>query len=79
MTRTKRIYNNPRVKKTPRYNVDNDEYVHTGLPFTHRSWICMGNCHMCRDPKKEPKTIRKRIKQELRTELIREFSTSHCE
>ena len=74
MSRTKRIYNNPRIK-APRYNIDDGELrIAHGIPYTKRSWICMGRCPQCRNPEQEPKAIRKRNKAELRIQLLREFS-----
>ena len=82
MSRTKRIYNNPILKKTQRYYIDNlpnDEIlspwaqgviINVGIPFTYRSWICMGHCPQCRNHDKDYKIIRKRNKEELRRELI---------
>ena len=69
MSRTRRIYNNPNLKKTVRFNIDKNEHYNGGIPFTKRSWICMGKCAMCRDPEKEPKGIRRKLKNELRYEL----------
>lgn len=69
MSRTKRIYNNPNLKKTVRFNIDENEHYNGGIPFTKRSRICMGECPMCRDPKKEPKVVRRKNKNELRFEL----------
>ena len=73
MSRTKRIYNNPRIK-APRYNIDDGgSHIDHGIPYTKRSWICMGRCPQCRNPKQEPKAIRRRNKNELRIQLLREF------
>ncbi len=79
MSHTIRIYNNPRLKKTQRYNLDDisdiDPFFKThinrqvGIPYTHRSWICMGKCPSCRDPNREPRLIRKRVKEQFRLEL----------
>ena len=70
MSRTIRIYNRLNLKKTVRYNVDDEEYhVPCGIPFTRRSWICMGRCPICRDPKREPRTQRRQLKRELAFEL----------
>ena len=75
MTRTKRIYNNPRLK-APRYDIDDKEsHIIHGIPFTKRSWICMGKCPKCRDPKLEQKKIRKQRKEALRLELTYEGGT----
>lgn len=76
MTRTKRIYNNPRIK-APRYNIDDEElHLHHGIPYTKRSWICMGRCPMCRDPKRETRAIRRTNKEELRFRLRQEFHSA---
>lgn len=74
MSHTRRIYNNPRLKKAQRYNVD-DGQMHSavGIPLTIRSWICMGKCRMCRDPAREPRLIRKRTKEQFRLELKSEL------
>jgi len=72
MTRTRRIYNNPRLKKTPRVNIDDgdDTNWYAGIPLTYQSWICMGHCPICRNPEKEPKLLRRKNKDLLRL-LIR--------
>lgn len=68
MTRTKRIYN--LRLKAPRYNVDDKEpHIIHGIPYTIRSWICMGRCPKCRDSKLEQKKLRKQRKEALRLEL----------
>lgn len=74
MSHTKRIYNR-RLKKAQRFNLD-DKGIHLwiGIPYTRRSWICMGRCPMCRDPNREPKIIRKRAKEQLRFELKDELN-----
>ncbi len=73
MSRTRRIYNNPRIKAA-RYNLDDDEkHICHGIPFTRRSWICMGRCPMCRDPKREPRAIRRKNDEELRFMLKNEI------
>jgi hypothetical protein len=86
MTRTKRIYNR-RLKKAQRYDRDNpilDEsgYIRLdsciGVPFTWRSYICMGMCKMCRDPNREPRLIRKRRKEQFRFESKRELKKQIC-
>ena len=74
MSRTRRIYNNPNLKKTPRSHIDEDEYIPRGIPFTRRSWICMGKCPMCRDPEREPRVIRKKNAEELRFMLKQELN-----
>ena len=77
MSHTRRIYNNPRLKKAQRFNLDDKEiHIFTGIPYTMRSWICMGRCPMCRDPNREPKLIRKRTKERLRFELKKELDIS---
>ena len=83
MSHTTRIYNNPRIKKAQRYNIDDLDDVHpllgthtsqmVGIPLTKRSWICMGKCPMCRDHNKETYVIRKRMKEQLRLELKNEI------
>ena len=68
MSRTKRIYNNPRLK-APRYNLDDDiPQIAHGIPYTVRSWVCMGHCRHCRDPNKDRRVIRKRNKEQFRLE-----------
>ena len=70
MSRTRRIYNRPHLKKTARYNLDDGEYhIPHGIPFTRYKWICMGHCPMCRDPKREPHTQRRQLKRELAFEM----------
>ncbi len=83
MSHTIRIYNNPRIKKAQRYNVDDKENIHpllgtllsypVGIPLTKRSWLCMGKCKMCCDPNKEPRLIRKRNKEQFRLQLKEEL------
>ncbi len=76
MSHTKRIYNNPRLKKAQRFNLDDGEmHVFVGIPLTRRSWICMGKCPMCRDHNKEPRLMRKRTKEQLRLELKNELGS----
>lgn len=73
MSRTKRIYNNPRIKAA-RYNLDDGEvHIQHGIPYTKRSWICMGKCSMCRNPKREPRIIRRQNNRELRLILSKEL------
>ena len=82
MSHTYRIYNNPNLKKAQRYNLDDKSdiipllRIHTsypvGIPFTRRSWICMGRCKLCRDPNKEPRKLRKQRKEQLRSQLKEE-------
>jgi len=84
MSHTLRIYNNPRLKKAQRYNLDDVSDIHPllnmhisqqiGIPFTRRSWICMGKCPMCRNPKREPKLLRKQRKELLRLNLKEEIA-----
>ncbi len=88
MSHTTRIYNNPRIKKAQRYNIDNQDDIehilgtHTsqqvGIPLTKRSWICMGKCPMCRDHNKETYLVRKRMKDRLRFELTKEIGVCSC-
>ncbi len=74
MSHTKRIYNNPRVKKAQRVNIDDgNSHMLVGIPLTRRSHICMGRCPMCRDPNKEPRLIRKRLKEQFRLDLKKEL------
>lgn len=78
-----RIYNNPKIKKSQRYNLDDMSDIHplfgvhinrqVGIPLTRRSWICMGKCKVCRDKNREPSLIRKRNKEQFRYELKLEF------
>lgn len=85
MTHTTRIYNNPRIKKAQRYNVDNREDIHPllriytdrmiGIPLTKRSWLCMGKCKVCRDPNREPRLLRKKRKEQFRLQLRSELNT----
>jgi hypothetical protein len=74
LSHTRRIYNNHRIKKAQRFNID-DGYIHTwiGIPYTRKSFICMGRCPMCRDPNREPRLIRKRTKEQFRFELKNEL------
>ncbi|NOR84535.1 hypothetical protein GQ473_00310 [archaeon] len=72
MTRTRRIYNNPNLKKTPRSHIDEGEYIPRGIPFTRRSWICMGMCRGCRDPEKDPRAIRNKMKSQFKFQLMYE-------
>ncbi len=73
MSHTRRIYNNPRLKKAQRFNLDDGEmHLFVGIPLTRRSYICMGRCPMCRDPNKEPRLIRKRSKEQFRLDLKNE-------
>ncbi len=83
MTHTERIYNNPRIHKAQRYNLDDETDIHpvlgshvnrqVGIPLTRRSWLCMGKCPQCRDPNREPSLIRKRTKEQFRYELREEL------
>ncbi len=76
MTRTRRIYNNPRLKKAQRFNLDDDMlHLWIGIPLTRRSWICMGRCPMCRDHNREPRLMRKRTKERFRFELKDELKS----
>lgn len=75
MSHTKRIYNNPNLKKAQRYNIDDKElHLIIGIPLTRRSWICMGHCPMCRDRNREPRLIRKRTKEQLKFDLKKEVN-----
>ena len=92
MSRTKRIYNR-RLKKAQRFNWDappikneigiiiNNNIV--GIPYTRKSFICMGRCSICRDPNKEPRLIRKRLKEQFRFDLKNELKPKeekeHCD
>lgn len=88
MSHTKRIYNR-KLKKAQRFNWDaeplfNDIGIQinnniVGIPFTRRSFICMGRCPMCRDPNREPKLVRKRRKEQFRFELKSELKISEKE
>ena len=82
MTHTKRIYHR-RLKKAQRFNwdepiLDESGYFRmdhcVGIPFTRRSFICMGRCPMCRDPNREPKLVRKRRKEQFRFDLQNELN-----
>lgn len=76
MSHTRRIYNNPRLKKAQRFNLDDGKmHLFVGIPLTRRSFICMGRCKMCRDPKREPRLIRKRIMEQFRFELKNELES----
>ena len=75
MSRTRRIYNNRRLKKTPRIDIDDGKiHLRAGIPLTYRSWICMGKCPMCRDPEQEPRAKRNKLKEKIRFQLIQELS-----
>ncbi len=77
MSHTKRIYNK-RLKKAQRFNLDDGKmHLFVGIPLTRRSFICMGKCTMCRDPNRDPRLIRKRIKEQFRFELKEELKS--CE
>ena len=77
MSHTLRIYNNPRLKKAQRFNIDDREiHLWIGIPYTRRSFICMGRCKMCRDPNREPRLVRKRTKEQLRFDLKSELNDS---
>ncbi len=82
MSHTKRIYNRI-LKKAQRYNWDISGYDengvrinHVGIPFTWRSFICMGHCPHHRDPGIDQRTIRKKRKVQFRFDLRKEFSKS---
>lgn len=80
MSKTIRIYNRKNLKKAQRYNLDEPEknlvginsYRCVGIPFTIRSWICMGNCPMCKDPSNSTKQRRLSYKNELLLQLKEE-------
>lgn len=74
MTHTKRIYNNPNLKKTPRSHIDEGEYIPRGIPLTYHSYICMGRCRMCRNPTREPRLLRKQRKEQFRWQLRYELN-----
>ena len=79
MSHTKRIYNR-RLKKAQRYNIHNSGYDKNGvrindvgIPFTWRSFICMGHCPIHRkDPNKDQKIVRKRRKEQFKFDLRNE-------
>lgn len=78
MSHTRRIYNNPKLKKAQRFNLDDGKmHLFVGIPLTRRSWICMGKCRLCRDHNKEPRLVRKRLKEQFRLELENELKS--CE
>lgn len=75
MSHTRRIYNNPKLKKAQRFNLDDGKmHLFVGIPLTKKSFVCMGRCKMCRDPNREPRLIRKRLKEQFRLELKKELS-----
>lgn len=77
MSGTIRIYNRKNLKKAQRYNLDEPEknlvgvnnYRCVGIPFTIRSWICMGNCPMCKDETKSTKHRRLNYKEIMNIEI----------
>lgn len=88
MSNTIRIYNRKNLKKTPRYNLDDPRYTGdlktmvednliipavSGMPLTHKSQICMGNCSFCKDPGKNQKRQRKIRKREFEYNLSKEM------
>lgn len=76
MSHTRRIYNNPKLKKAQRFNLDDGKvHLFVGIPLTIRSWICMGRCPMCRDHNREPRLVRKRAKEQFRFELENELES----
>lgn len=76
MSRTRRIYNNIRIKKAQRFNIDDgDIHIWVGIPYTKKSFICMGRCPMCRDSNREPRLVRRRTKEQLRFELMDELDS----
>ena len=83
MSKTIRIYNRKNLKKTPRYDLDeiNRKFKETddisyitniGLPYTKKSWICMGHCSCCKDQSNSTKHRRLNYKKELALELKEE-------
>jgi len=92
MSRTRRIYNNPRLKKTKRYYWDAPEIIDerggviipinnviVGFPYTKYKQLCMGRCSMCRDANKEQRKLRKQRKEQFRFELAEEMKTQFAE
>jgi len=92
MSRTRRIYNNPRLKKTQRFYWDAPEIVDerggviipinnviVGFPYTKYRQLCMGRCSMCRDAKKEQRTLRKQRKEQFRFDLMEEMKNQIVE
>jgi hypothetical protein len=96
MTRTKRIYNKPNLKKAHRIDLSITdipnrltlkEQVETGVinsslrnsvheyGFLYHPYaqMCMGNCPMCRNAKKDQKYIRKARKSEFQQMLKEEM------
>ena len=77
MSETIRIYNKSNLKKAQRYDLDNPEenlvgknnYRHVGIPLTRRSWICMGNCKMCKDDANSTKHRRLNDKEIMKIEI----------
>ncbi len=82
MSHTLRIYNNPRLKKSQRYNLDDISDIHPllnmhissqiSIPYTRQSWICMGKCPQCQNHKKEPRKLRRQRKELFRLNLKEE-------
>lgn len=80
MSHTRRIYNNPRLKKAQRFNLDDGKmHMFVGIPLTIRSWICMGRCPMCKDHNRDSRLIRKRTKEQFRFELKSELESCQPE
>lgn len=83
MSRTKRIYNR-RLKKAQRDNIHLPTYINgiyinrTGFPLTWRSFICMGNCRMCKDHTKDQRLLRKKRKEQFRFDLRNELKKPFC-
>lgn len=79
MSRTKRIYNR-KLKKAQRYNIHSSGYDNNGvrinnvgIPFTFRSFLCMGHCRIHRkNPGLDQKTLRKKRKEQFRFDLRNE-------
>jgi hypothetical protein len=75
MTNTIRIYNR-RLKKAQRYDLRRSGYDsngvsinHVGIPFTWRSYICMGNCRIHKDHTKDQRLLRKKRSEQFRFDL----------
>ena len=85
MSHTKRIYNNPKLKKTHRHYWDAPEIIDErganipinnviyGFPYTKYKQLCMGRCKMCRDHNKEQRKLRKQRKSQFRLQLKEEL------
>ena len=83
MSHTKRIYNR-RLKKAQRFNWDappikneigiiiNNNIV--GIPYTRRSFICMGHCRGYKDHSKDQWKLRKQRKEQFEFEIKKELN-----